>query len=66
MDAKEPDIDDLSTIDSLRTNTATMLLSCANLEKFKDSLLASMFFFELLEVVEQEDSYACTGNIAVD
>lgn len=63
LEAKEPDIDDISTIDSLRMQTANMLLSSPIFEAFKDNLLASMFFFELQQVVEEEDKYTCVGHI---
>jgi hypothetical protein len=63
LDTKEPRIDDISMIDSLQLKTEAMLNCTDKLSHFHTRWLASLFFVEIENVVNDISSIKCSASI---
>jgi hypothetical protein len=63
LEDKEPEIDDVNSIQELQTLTERMLAEEDALRDVIDNWMASLFYINLQNLQEVEDKFLCTGYI---
>jgi hypothetical protein len=63
LETKEPRIDDASTVDSLKLKTEVMLAAEKPLCNIHHNWLASLFYVEIGDVADDENSFQCSATI---